>query len=311
VDTDTAIYVAGHTGLVGSAITRELGRRGFRRLILAERSELDLREQQQVRTFFERERPEVVFLAAGKVGGVYANDTYRAEFLYENLIIESNVIHQAFASEVRKLVYFGCSCMYPSRCPQPMREDALLTGELEPTNEPFAVAKLAGVKMCESYRRQYGCDFISIVPTNLHGINQNYTPLNSLVIPALIRRFHEAKIGEAEEVAIWGTGKPARDFLFADDLADAAIFLAERYSSARPINVGTGAELTIREAAEVVQRVVGYEGKIVFDESRPDGVLVKLQDVSAIRQLGWQPKTAFEEGIRVSYDDFVLNHYEV
>ncbi|MBN8547716.1 MAG: GDP-L-fucose synthase [Deltaproteobacteria bacterium] len=299
------IFVAGHGGLVGSALVRQLKAQGYTNIVTRGRAELDLMCPHAVRTFFETQRPEYVFLSAGRTGGVYANDTYRADFLYENLILQSNVIHQAFLSETRKLIFFGCSCMYPKLCAQPMREDALLSGPLEPTNEPFAIAKLAGMKMCESYYRQYGCDFITIIPTNLYGLQQDYTPLNCLIIPALIARFHEAKAAHAPKVSVWGSGRPSRDFLFADDLADAAIFLMKNYSSAEPINVGSGADMTVREVAETIREVVGYQGDLEFDASKPDGVLMKLQDISKISGMGWKPRTDFRKGIALAYEDYL------
>lgn len=309
MDKKSKIYVAGHTGLVGSALVRQLRRLGFENLILATHAELELGDQLQVRHFFERTRPEYVFLAAGKIGGLYANNTYRAEFIYENLILQSLVIHQAFLSEVKKLMVFGCSSIYPKMAAQPMKEESLLTGSLEPTNEPFAVAKIAGLKMCEAYNQQYGTDFIPVIPTNIYGEGQGYEPLNSPVIPSLIRKFYKAKAVGEKTVTVWGTGRPARDFLFADDLADAAIFLMEKADGAAPINVGTGKDHTIREVAEVIRRTVGYEGEISYDGSKPDGVMTKLQDVTRIAALGWKPKVGFEEGIRRSFQDF-LNRKE-
>lgn len=301
------IFVAGHRGLVGSALVRQLKAQGYSNVVTRDREQLDLLNPLAVREFFEIERPEYVFLSAGRTGGVYANDTYRAEFLHENLVLQSNVIHQAFLSETRKLIFFGCSCMYPKLCTQPMREDALLSGPLEPTNEPFAIAKLAGMKMCESYYRQYGCDFITIIPTNLYGVQQDYTPLNCLIIPALIARFHEAKTSKAAKVAVWGSGRPSRDFLFADDLADAAIFLMKNYSGSDPVNVGSGADMTVREVAETIRDVVGYKGDLEFDSSKPDGVLMKLQDITKISALGWKPKTDFKKGIALAYEDYLRN----
>ncbi len=298
------IYVAGHQGLVGSAIFCRLKKRGFTNLITKTRAEVDLLNQEHVRGFFEEYKPDFVFLAAGKVGGVYANNTYRAEFIYENLVIQTNLIHQSYLSEVKKLIFFGCSSMYPQITLQPMKEEFLLSGYLEPTNEPFAVAKLAGVKMCESYNRQYGTGFISVIPTNLYGINQNYDPMNSLVVPALIRKFHEARHSNAKEVVIWGSGRPSRDFLFAGDLADAVIFLMEAYLGNDILNIGTGKDYTIGELAEIVKEVVNYEGKIIYDVSKPDGVLVKLQDVTKISQLGWKYKVDLKEGICQVYDEF-------
>jgi GDP-L-fucose synthase len=299
------IYVAGHRGLVGSAITRHLSHLGYRNIITRTRTELDLSDQSQVRAFFSSVRPDYVFLAAAKVGGVYANSTYRADFIYENLAIQTHIIHNAFLHETKKLIFFSCSCVYPKTCPQPMTEQALLSGHLEPTNEPFAVAKIAGMKMCESYNQQYGTDFISVIPTNLYGENQRYDPMNSLVIPALIRKFHEAKVSAKGEVALWGSGRPSRDFLFAGDLADAAIFLMNNYSGNDSFNIGTGKDYTIREIADIVIQVVGYEGKVVFDPTKPEGTLTKLQDVSKLTALGWRYKTELRDGIRIAYQAFL------
>ena len=298
------IYIAGHNGLVGSAIVRQLERRGFTGLITKTRAEMDLLNQEQVRAFFEEHKPDFVFLAAGKVGGVYANNTYRAEFIYENLVIQTNLIHQSYLSEVKKLIFFGCSSMYPQITSQPMKEEFLFSGYLEPTNEPFAVSKLAGVKLCESYNRQYGTDFISVIPTNIYGINQCYDPMNSLVVPALIRKFHEARHSNAKKVVIWGSGRPSRDFLFSDDLADAVIILMETYSDNDILNIGTGRDYTIVELIEIVKEVVNYEGEVIYDVSKPDGVLVKLQDITKMSKLGWQHEVGLKEGIRLVYDEF-------
>jgi GDP-L-fucose synthase len=265
---------------------------------------VDLLNQEQVRAFFEEHKPDFVFLAAGKVGGVYANNTYRAEFIYENLVIQTNLIHQSYLSEVKKLIFFGCSSMYPQITSQPMKEEFLFSGHLEPTNEPFAVSKLAGVKLCESYNRQYGTDFISVIPTNIYGINQCYDPMNSLVVPALIRKFHEARHTNAKKVVIWGSGRPSRDFLFSDDLADAVIILMETYSDNDILNIGTGRDYTIVELIEIVKEVVNYEGEVIYDVSKPDGVLVKLQDITKMRKLGWQHEVGLKEGIRRVYDEF-------
>ena len=297
------IYVAGHQGLVGSAILRQLQNRGFGQIITKSRSELDLTFQEQVRLFFDEYRPDYVFLAAGKTGGVYANDAYRAEFFYENISIQTNIIHQAYLHEVKKFIFYGCSSMYPKFSPQPMKEEHLLSGYPEPTNEPFAVAKIAGLKMCESYNRQYGTDFISVMPTNIYGPNQNYDSMNSLVVPALIRRFHEAKQVNAKEVIIWGTGRPSRDFLFADDLADASIFLMEQSLGDDVFNIASGCDYTIADLAEIIKEVVGFEGDIVFDVSKPEGVLVKLQDINKISELGWKYSVDLKDGIQRTYDD--------
>ena len=297
------IYVAGHQGLVGSAILRQLQNRGFGKIITKSRSELDLTFQEQVRLFFDEYRPDYVFLAAGKTGGVYANDAYRAEFFYENISIQTNFIHQAYLHEVKKFIFYGCSSMYPKFSPQPMKEEHLLSGYPEPTNEPFAVAKIAGLKMCESYNRQYGTDFISVMPTNIYGPNQNYDSMNSLVVPALIRRFHEAKQVNAKEVIIWGTGRPSRDFLFVDDLANASIFLMEQSLGDDVFNIASGCDYTIADLAEIIKEVVGFEGDIVFDVSKPEGVLVKLQDINKISELGWKYSVDLKDGIQRTYDD--------
>ncbi|MAF20339.1 MAG: GDP-fucose synthetase [Parcubacteria group bacterium] len=299
------IYIAGHQGLVGSAIVRQLVKRGYNNLITKSRSEVDLTSQKHVKRFFEEDKPNYIFMAAGKTGGVYANNTYRAEFIYENLILQTNIIHQAFLSEVKKLIFFGCSSMYPQTIPQPVKEEHLLSGYLEPTNEPFAVAKIAGLKMCESYNRQYGTDFISVIPTNLYGINQNYEPMNSLVVPALIQKIHDAMCNNSKEVVLWGSGRPSRDFLFSDDLADAVIFLMQNYSGNEVFNIGTGKDYTVRDLAEIVKEVIGYTGEIVYDISKPDGVLVKLQDISKITKLGWQYKVELKDGICRTYESFV------
>ena len=299
------IYIAGHQGLVGKALIDALGKKGFLNLITRTREELDLTNQQQVERFFHDNKPDIVYLAAGKVGGVYANDTYRAEFIYENIMIQANIIHQSYLQEVKKLIFFACSSIFPKVTPQPVKEDYLLMGPLESTNEPFAIAKIAGHKMCESYNRQYGTDFISIIPTNLYGVGQRYELMNCLVIPALIRRFHEVKQANKRTITIWGTGRPSRDFLFAGDLADAAIFLTERSNGNNTYNVGTGRDYQISELANIICNVVGFRGKIIYDHTKPDGVLVKLQDVDKIEQLGWKCKVELKEGIRIAYKDFL------
>ena len=299
------IYVAGHEGLIGSAILRKMEAEGFLNVVTLNHSELDLMNQDQVQQFFAKERPDYVFFTAGKVGGVYANNTYRAEFIYENLMMQSNVIHQAYLNETKKLIFFSCSSVYPKMCPQPMKEDYLLTGLLEPTNEPFGIAKIVGMKMCESYNRQYGTDFISVIPTNVYGTNQNYVPLNSQVVPAMIRKFHESKINAVPEVVIWGAGRPSRDFIFADDLADATIFLAKNYSENEPLNIGTGKDYTIQELASTIQEVVGYKGEIVYDTSQPEGVIMKLQNISKLSKLGWRYTMELRDGIRLTYEDFL------
>lgn len=301
------IYVAGHRGMVGSAILRKLESEGFINLLVKTSSELDLRSQSDVSNFFANEKPEYVFLAAAKVGGIVANNTYRADFLYENLTIQNNVIHNSYLNGVKKLMFLGSSCIYPKVASQPLKEEYLLTGLLEPTNEPYAIAKIAGIKMCEAYRDQYGCNFISVMPTNLYGYNDNYHPENSHVLPALIRRLHEAKMNGVEQVSIWGSGTPRREFLFADDLADACYFLMQNYHDKELINIGTGADLTIRELALLVKDVVDFTGNLVFDISKPDGTPRKLMDVSKLHGLGWNHKISLKEGIALAYADYLKN----
>ncbi len=299
------IYIAGHHGLVGSAIMRRLSRLGYANLLTASSGELDLRNQQAVNRFFASERPEFVFLAAGKVGGILANSTYPADFLYDNLMIEANVIDAARRNGTRKLEFLGSSCIYPKFAPQPIREESLLTGPLESTNEAYAIAKIAGLKLAQAYRTQYGFSAISLMPTNLYGPGDNFDPQTSHVLPALIRRFHEAKISGAREVVLWGTGKPRREFLHVDDLAAAACFTMENYDGAEPLNVGTGEDLTIAELAGIVARTVDYRGQIRFDSSKPDGTPRKLLDVSRITALGWQPRIKLEDGIAATYAWYV------
>ncbi len=299
------IYVAGHNGMVGSAIVRALKQKGFTNLVYRTSKELDLRNQAAVDEFFKNEKPQFVFLAAAKVGGIVANNTYRAQFLYENLMIVSNIIHAAYANAVTKLLFLGSSCIYPKMAAQPIKEEYLLTGPLEYTNEPYAIAKIAGIKLCESYRDQYGADFISVMPTNLYGLNDNYHPENSHVLPALIRRFHEAKVSGLNEVVIWGSGSPKREFLYADDLADACLFLMEEYSNKEIVNIGCGEDLSIKELAEMVKEVTGYTGNLAFDTSKPDGTPRKLLDVSKINALGWRYKTSLKEGMSIAYQDFL------
>lgn len=298
------IYVAGHQGMVGSAIKRQLEMEGYTNLIYRTIAELDLMSQQAVGDFFKQQNPEHVFLAAAKVGGIQANDQYSADFIYENLMIECNVIHNAFAAGTKKLLFLGSSCIYPKHAPQPMKEEHLLTGLLEPTNEAYAIAKIAGVKMCQMYRKQYGSDFISIMPTNLYGPNDNYHPEDSHVIPAMLRRFHEVKVAEKREVVCWGTGSAKREFLYVDDLADACIFLMNNYSGFDHVNAGTGTDISIKELAELIAQVVGYEGKIVWDTSKPDGTPRKLLDVSKISLMGWKHKTELAAGLKSAYKDF-------
>ncbi|MBX2985782.1 MAG: GDP-L-fucose synthase [Bacteroidia bacterium] len=299
------IYIAGHRGMVGSALKRQLEKLGFHNFILRTSAELDLRSQQAVADFFLNEKPEYVFLAAAKVGGIVANNTYRADFIYDNIQIQTNIIHQSYLNGVKKLMFFGSSCIYPKWAEQPLREESLLTGVLEPTNEPYAIAKIAGIKMCEAYRDQYGCNFISVMPTNLYGLNDNYHPQNSHVLPALIRKFHEAKQNQAPFVEIWGTGTPRREFLFADDLASAAVFLMLNYHEKGFVNIGCGEDLSIQELAQIVQNVIGYKGSLQFDTSKPDGTPRKLMNVEKLFSQGWRPKFSLEEGIAIAYKDFV------
>lgn len=299
------IYIAGHRGMVGSAIYRNLQNEGFTQLISRTSSELDLRNQQQVNVFFEQEKPEYVFLAAAKVGGIIANNTYRADFLYQNLQIQNNIIHASYVNSVTKLMFLGSSCIYPKMAPQPLKEEYLLTGLLEPTNEPYAVAKIAGIKMCDAYREQYGCNYISVMPTNLYGFNDNYHPQNSHVLPALIRRFHEAKQQNLPQVTIWGTGAPMREFLFADDLAQACVYLMQNYNEAGLVNIGTGTDISIKDLAQMVKDIVGFTGVINYDTTKPDGTPRKLMDVSKLTTLGWHYSTPLNEGIALAYADFV------
>jgi GDP-L-fucose synthase len=298
------IYIAGHRGMVGSAILRRLEQSGFNNLIYRTSKDLDLRDQLQVREFFESERPDYVFLAAAKVGGIHANNVYRAEFLYENLMIQSNVIHQSYLSGVRKLLFLGSSCIYPKHAPQPLKEDYLLSGTLEPTNEPYAIAKIAGIKLCESYRLQYGCNFISAMPTNLYGPNDNYDLANSHVLPALLRKFHEAKVRAEDKVTIWGSGTPLREFMHVDDLAEACLFLMEKYDELQFVNVGTGTDVSIAELAQLIRGVVGFHGELVFDRTKPDGTPRKLMDVSRLTGLGFTARITLEEGMRRTYEEY-------
>lgn len=298
------IYIAGHRGMVGSAIYRKLQKEGFENLLTKTSEELDLRNQQAVADFFAQERPEYVFLAAAKVGGIVANNTYRADFLYENLAIQNNVIHQSYLTGVKKLMFLGSSCIYPKLAPQPLKEDYLLTGVLEHTNEPYAIAKIAGIKMCDAYRDQYGCNFVSVMPTNLYGYNDNYHPQNSHVLPALIRKIHEAKVNDETQVTVWGSGTPLREFLFADDLADACYFLMQNYNEPNLINIGTGHDLTIKDLALLIKDVLGFEGELVFDTTKPDGTPRKLMDVSKLHNLGWKHQIELKEGIELAYQDF-------
>ncbi|MGO1596676.1 MAG: GDP-L-fucose synthase [Sphingobacterium sp.] len=306
MEKNAKIYVAGHRGMVGSAILRKLAHLGFNHTVTRTSQELDLRNQEAVKQFFEAEKPDYVFLAAAKVGGILANNTFRADFLYQNLAIQNNVIHFAHEYEAQKLMFLGSSCIYPKLAPQPLQEASLLTGPLEPTNEPYAIAKIAGIKLCESYRQQYGDDFISVMPTNLYGINDNYHPENSHVLPALIRRIHEAKTIGSPSVTIWGSGQPLREFLFADDLADACVFLMQNYSDSQFINIGIGADISIRDLAELIKEIISYDGQLEFDRSKPDGTPRKLMDVSRLTALGWKPTVNLREGIELAYRDFLM-----
>jgi GDP-L-fucose synthase len=304
LELDSKIYVAGHRGMVGSAILRNLQKEGFNNFVTRTSSELDLRNQQAVSDFFAKEKPEFVFLAAAKVGGIQANNTYRADFIYENLMIQNNVIHSSYVNGVKKLMFLGSSCIYPKMAPQPLKEDYLLSGYLEDTNEPYAIAKIAGIKMCESYKRQYGCNFISVMPTNLYGPNDNYNLNNSHVLPALIRKFHDAKENKLTHVEMWGTGTPMREFLHADDMADACVYLMKTYSGEKFVNIGTGKDLTIKDLALLIKKIVGYTGEIKHDLSKPDGTPRKLLDVNYLHSLGWKYKIELEDGIKAVYEDF-------
>jgi GDP-L-fucose synthase len=305
LEKNSPIYVAGHRGLVGSAIWRELQRQGFTNLIGRTHAELDLLNPAAVRDFYTREKPEFVFVAAAKVGGILANNDHPAQFLYENLQIQNHLIHGAYEAGVKKLLFLGSSCIYPKHAPQPLKEEYLLTGPLEPTNEWYAIAKIAGIKMCAAYRRQYGCDFISAMPTNMYGPNDSYDLQGSHVLPALIRKFHEAKAGGAKQVVCWGTGQPLREFLYADDLARASLFLLENYSEEQFINVGYGSDVSIRDLAGMIKSIIGFTGDIVWDSSKPDGTPRKLMDSSRLRTLGWKPQVELEQGIALAYDDFL------
>ena len=305
MEKESKIYVAGHRGMVGSAIVRKLTSLGYTNLLTRTSAELDLRNQQQVADFFDVEKPEFVFLAAAKVGGIVANNTYRADFLYENLAIQNNIIHGSYLNKVKKLMFLGSSCIYPKLAPQPLKESYLLSGYLEQTNEPYAIAKIAGIKMCEAYRAQYGCNFISVMPTNLYGTNDNYDLVNSHVLPAMIRKFHEAKDKGASEMTLWGTGSPMREFLHADDLAEACLFLMENYNDSELVNIGTGEDVTINNLAALVKQIVGFQGEIIWDTSKPDGTPRKLMDVSKLHGLGWHHKIALEDGIKLAYQDFL------
>ena len=305
MEKNAKIYIAGHRGMVGSAIYRKLEKEGFSNFVTRTSDTLDLRNQQQVTEFFAVEKPDYVFLAAAKVGGIVANNTYRAEFLYDNLQIQNNVVHNSYLNSVKKLMFLGSSCIYPKLSPQPLKEEYLLTGLLEPTNEPYAIAKIAGIKMCDAYRAQYGCNFISVMPTNLYGYNDNYHPQNSHVLPALIRRFHEAKEENLPVVTIWGTGAPKREFLFADDLAEACYYLMQNYDEEGLVNIGTGEDISIKDLALLVKKIVGYNGEINFDTTKPDGTPRKLMDVTKLHNKGWKHKIELDEGIKLAYKDFL------
>ncbi|MFQ7523376.1 MAG: GDP-L-fucose synthase [Terrisporobacter sp.] len=305
---DAKIYVAGHRGLVGSAIVRNLEAKGYKNIIYRTHKELDLTNQEAVRTFFEEERPEYVFLAAAKVGGIHANNTYPADFIYDNLMIQNNVIKAAHDFEVKKLLFLGSTCIYPKMAPQPIKEEYLLTGSLEETNEAYAVAKIAGLEMCKFFKRQYGDNFISCMPTNLYGPNDNFDLKNSHVLPALIRKFHEAKVNNSEAVEVWGTGTPLREFLYVDDMADACVFLMENYDGEQHVNIGTGEEVSIRELAETVKEVVGFDGELVFNTEMPDGTPRKLTTVDKLHGLGWKHKVSLDKGIRLAYNWFLENY---
>lgn len=308
MEKSSKVYIAGHRGMVGSAILRRLQKEGFDNFILKTSKELDLRDQKAVKEFFEKEKPEYVFLAAAKVGGIQANNLYKADFIYDNLMIQTNVIHQSYIQKVKKLLFLGSSCIYPKMAPQPMKEEYFLSGKLETTNDAYAIAKIAGIKMCESYRGQYGCDFISVMPTNLYGPNDNYDLNNSHVLPALIRKFHEAKREGKAEVEIWGTGSPKREFLHADDLADACYYLMQNYSGSDFVNIGTGEDISIKELALLIMEVVGYKGELKFDPSKPDGTPRKLMDVSRLTDLGWKYKIGLNEGIKSVYEEYRAIH---
>lgn len=305
---NSRIYVAGHRGMVGSAIVRNLKSKGFVYIITRTSKELDLRNQAAVNSFFAQEKPDYVFLAAAKVGGIHANNTFRADFLYDNLMIQANIIHAAATEKVNKLMFLGSSCIYPKMAPQPLKEEYLLTGSLEQTNEPYAIAKIAGIKLCEYYRSQYGCNFISVMPTNLYGVGDNYDLNNSHVLPALIRKMHEAKINNANEVVVWGTGTPKREFLYADDLAEACTYLMDNYNEKELINIGTGEDLSIKQLAILVKEIINFKGPLVFDETKPDGTPRKLMDVSKVHSRGWKHNIELKEGIQMAYQDFLQNH---
>ena len=307
MELNSNIYIAGHKGMVGSAILRNLQEKGYKNFLLKTSSELDLKKTQQVDEFFETEKPDYVFLAAAKVGGIQANNRYRADFLYDNLMIQNNIIHASFVNKVKKLLFLGSSCIYPKLAPQPLKEDYLLSGYLEDTNEPYAIAKIAGIKLCESYFRQHGCNFFSVMPTNLYGKNDNYDLNNSHVLPALIRKFHHAKENNLPFVEIWGTGSRLREFLNADDLSDACVFLMRNYNGHKHVNIGTGTDISIKDLALLIQKTTGYTGELKYDLSKPDGTPRKLLDVNLLNNLGWKHKISLEEGIKLVYEDYIKN----
>lgn len=311
MEQDAKIFIAGRYGLVGSAIERALQRAGYQNIVGLPHSELELTVQAEVETYFKIEKPQYVFLAAAKVGGIHANNTYPAEFIYSNLEIQNNIIHACYQFRVKKLMFLGSACIYPKFSQQPISENELLNGKLEPTNEPYAIAKIAGITMCQSYNRQYGTNFISVMPTNLYGLNDNYHPENSHVIPGLIRRFHEAKIQNLSEVVVWGTGAPTREFLFSEDLGDACVFVMQHYCGNDIINIGCGNEISIKELIELIKKIVGYKGEICFDASKPDGMPRRLLDVSKLHALGWQHKTSLEDGLNIAYQDFLKKYNAV
>lgn len=305
MEKNAKIYIAGHRGMVGSAIVRHLRENGYKNIIHKDLTELDLTDQSAVKIFFETEKPDYVFLAAAKVGGIHANNTYRAQFIYENLQIQNNIIHQSYLNGVKKLLFLGSSCIYPKNCPQPMTEDYLLTGTLEPTNEPYAIAKISGIKMCEAYRDQYGCNFISVMPTNLYGPNDNYNLETSHVLPALIRKVHEAKAENKPFVEVWGSGSPLREFMYVEDMAAACVYLMETYNDKKFVNIGTGDEVSIKELASLICKVIGYQGEMKFDSSKPDGTLRKLLNVSYLESLGFKSKVSLPEGIDLAYKSYL------
>lgn len=308
---DSKIYIAGHRGLVGSAIVRALEKQGYENLILRARGKLELLDQKAVADFFKKEKPEYVFLAAAKVGGILANKTYPADFIYQNLQVQNNVIHNSYLHGVKKLLFLGSSCVYPRQCPQPIKEEYLLTGEFEPTNEPYAIAKIAGIKMCQAYNRQYGTNFISVMPTNLYGPNDNFDPKTSHVLPALIRKFHEAKINNQDEVIVWGTGTPKREFLHVDDLTDACVFLMNNYDNSEIINIGTGEDISIKELAEMIKEIIGFTGEITWDATKPDGTPRKLLDVTRLHNLGWKHRIDLQKRLETTYQLYQSHTYKV